>query len=127
MRYAVERRRQKSEKGETARRKDLPPLFARDGRGRYCQKGGMTMLRGCQKETIMLKTVESRLFERAFFVLRRGGEGVAEGDMLAEATRILSLAQGERPRRRWGRGLSFAAGMLAGIAIFAIFRFAFGW
>ena len=85
------------------------------------------MLRGCQKEMIMLKTAESRLFERAFFVLRRGGESAAGDDMLAEATRLLSLAEGARPRRRWGRGFLFAAGLLSGIAIFAIFRFAFGW
>ena len=94
----------------------------------YCKKGGMAMLRGCQKEMIMLKTAESRLFERAFFVLRRGGEAAAgNDDMLAEATRLLSLAEGAKPRRRWGRGFLFAAGLLCGIAIFAIFRFAFGW
>jgi len=85
------------------------------------------MLRGCQKETIQLRTGESRLFESAFFVLRRGGERAAEGDMLAEATRLLALAEGGRPRLRWGRGLSFAAGLLVGIGIFAIFRFVFGW
>lgn len=86
------------------------------------------MLRGCQKEMIMLKTGESRLFERAFFVLRRGGPADAGDNMLAEATRLLALAEGIRPvRRRWGRGAIFAAGLLCGIGIFAIFRFVFGW
>ena len=64
------------------------------------------MIKGCQREMVVLQTRESPLFESAYFVLRRGRASVAPArDMLAEADRLLASG-GEylarRQRRRWG-------------------------
>ena len=52
------------------------------------------MLRGSQKRMIVVRTRDSRLFEEAYFVIRRsadehGGDADDEWDMLREANRIL--------------------------------------
>ena len=46
------------------------------------------MIRGAQKQMIVLKTADSQVFEEAYFVLRRGAVG-ERMDMLAEANRIV--------------------------------------
>lgn len=60
------------------------------------------MLRGSQKKMIVVRTRDSRLFEEAYFVMRRDADRVGGGtkdtdelDMLWEANRILesSLAK----------------------------------
>lgn len=47
------------------------------------------LLRGCHRRMICIKSANSRLFDEAFFVLREESATVGEGDMLAEANRIL--------------------------------------
>ncbi len=49
------------------------------------------MLRGAQKQMIVVRTRDSRLFEEAYFVMRRGAGRQEEDrtDMLFEANRIL--------------------------------------
>ncbi len=58
------------------------------------------MLRGAQKQMIVVRTRDSRMFEEAYFVMRRGaGHTEAdEMDMLWEANRIIenSLPSGAR-------------------------------
>ena len=64
------------------------------------------MLKGCQKQLVMLKPGENSVFESAWFVLREERVGVAYDDMIAEANRIVSGAVHARcVRRRRGRGL----------------------
>ena len=73
------------------------------------------MIKGCQREMIVLQTKESPLFESAYFVLRRGYGPAPRGDMLAESNRI--LAQGSaylRRRRKTGFLFPFLGGFLLG-------------
>ena len=59
------------------------------------------MLRGCQREMIVLQTRESPLFESAYFVVRRGAARLPhEGEMLAEASRIIGEGSAYFARRR---------------------------
>ena len=48
------------------------------------------MVKGCEKRMIRWKSPDSRVFEEVLFVLRDGERGMAERDIVAEATRILS-------------------------------------
>ena len=48
------------------------------------------MLRGAKKNMIVVRTRDSRMFEEAYFVMRRdAGVAADEADMLWEANRIL--------------------------------------
>lgn len=80
------------------------------------------MLRGCQKQMIVLQTVESSLFETAFFVLRRENTSVGADDMLAEANRI--VGQGslhkKKARRLPERFLLFLLGFFIGAGLFSL-------
>ena len=79
------------------------------------------MLKGCQREMILLQTKESEMFECAYFVLRRGKQGSEGGDMMAEAHRILGEGGGVSPRRRVRvRWLWFLLGWLLGAGVFAL-------
>lgn len=85
------------------------------------------MIKGAQKQMIVLRTGDSRYFDEAYFVLRREIQthrGV-KNDILREANRILeenrtaceTLPDG-KPRRRLLRGwLLFLAGLIIGGAI----------
>ena len=89
------------------------------------------MLRGAKKNMIVVRTRDSRMFEEAYFVMRRNASTAAvdDLDMLWEANRILEStvsyarnqkAGGEKresPRRRSGklqRLLWFGAGLICG-------------
>ena len=79
------------------------------------------MLKGCQREMILLQTKESEMFECAYFVLRRDRRGDAGGDMMAEAHRILGEGGGVSPRRRVRvGGIWFLLGCLLGAGLFAL-------
>ena len=78
------------------------------------------MLRGCQKQMIVLQTTESPMFETAFFVLRREKEQVGHEDMITEANRIIGNGVAARRRARgFSRLLSFLLGVIVGAGIFA--------
>ncbi len=78
------------------------------------------MIKGAQKQMIVVRTGDSRYFDEAYFVLRReikpphGGRN----DMLAEANRILAehdLSAPPRKRKKLPRGvLLFLSGILCG-------------
>ncbi len=81
------------------------------------------MLRGAKKNMIVVRTRDSRMFEEAYFVMRRDtGTAVDETDMLWEANRILeSTAHGigrepaPKPVRSRLRGaIWFALGLVSG-------------
>ena len=81
------------------------------------------MLKGCQREMIVLQTTDSTVFENAYFVLRRESASMPHGDMLAEANRIVGAGSNylARRRRRVPRGLLlFLGGALAGAAVFGL-------
>ncbi|MBQ2806735.1 MAG: hypothetical protein IJA78_02070 [Clostridia bacterium] len=82
------------------------------------------MLKGCQREMIVLQTQDSALFEHAYFILRREKPTLPRGDMLAEANRIIGAGSGYFARRRHrGRGvLLFLLGFLLGAGIFLLLR-----
>ena len=53
------------------------------------KKDGYAM-RGCEKKVLYLKKCESKLFDEAYFVLRKDAEAPPSAeDMLEEATRII--------------------------------------
>ena len=83
------------------------------------------MLRGSQKRMIVVRTRDSRLFEEAYFVMRRDTEtaNLRSPDMLWEANRIIEStlpADEEEPSAPppWGRygrcALWFLGGCLSG-------------
>ena len=81
------------------------------------------MLKGCQREMIVLQTQDSVLFESAYFVLRKEKRAVPKTDLLAEANRIIGAGNDYLGKRRTAprRLLLFAAGLLAGMAISLLF------
>ena len=71
------------------------------------------MLKGAQKQMIVVRTGDSRYFDEAYFVLRRGAEtGKGRRDLLAEANRILGECEQARRGRGWRRGKGFAVFLL---------------
>ena len=59
------------------------------------------MLRGAQKQMIVVRTRNSRVFEEAYFVMRRGKTSppVCKEDMLWEANRIIECSLAGTPVR----------------------------
>jgi hypothetical protein len=81
------------------------------------------MLRGAKKNMIVVRTRDSRMFEEAYFVMRRDtGASVDETDMLWEANRILestSHGVGREPtvrpvRSRLRGAIWFVLGLVSG-------------
>ena len=81
------------------------------------------MLRGAKKNMIVVRTRDSRMFEEAYFVMRRDtGTAVDETDMLWEANRILestSHGVGREPtvrpvRSRLRGAIWFVLGLVSG-------------
>ena len=76
------------------------------------------MIRGCQREMIVLQTKESPFFENAYLVLRKQRRGGANTDMMAEAMRIIGEGGGYlRAKRRRTGWISFGFGVLLGVAL----------
>ena len=81
------------------------------------------MLRGARRNMIVVRTRDSRMFEEAYFVMRRnaGKADVDEPDMLWEANRILENtlpADKTPPLKRNGAGTRF--GLLRGLIWFGM-------
>ena len=84
------------------------------------------MIRGAQKKMIVIRTHDSRVFEEAYFVMRRDSEAtIGDSDMLTEADRIIRRStSGHTPespfprrecKRPWvGRLAWFVSGLLLG-------------
>ncbi len=88
------------------------------------------MVKGAQKQMIVVKTADSNLFEEAYFVVRRNASG-GRMDMLAEANKIIENC-GIRARRKQKPDIkllifalfSFLGGGTLGAVIVAILNFA---
>ena len=83
------------------------------------------MIKGTQRQMVMVRTLDSKRFEMAYFVLRSdaGGEG-SEKSMIDEANNIVSSVcdgrGGERREKRvraFRRGLVFLAGAVFGALV----------
>ena len=77
------------------------------------------MIKGAQKQLIVLRTVNSPYFEEAYFVLRREVESKKhnKSDILTEANRILeenTLASHHTPKKSKRFLLWFLLGLLCG-------------
>ena len=48
------------------------------------------MIKGAQKRIVVVKNTDSRIFSEAHFVLKEGGKGESNEDLLSEAKRIIS-------------------------------------
>ena len=79
-------------------------------------------MRGCQRKIIMLRGTDSQIFDEAYFLLRKDfdNERQDEDALLREAQRLVELNTTRRRARRRPKWLLFAAGMLAGGALFLI-------
>ncbi len=80
------------------------------------------MIKGAQKNMIVVKTADSPHFEEAYFVMRTRREAEAS-DMMAEANRIIEayVPEGRRGRRKgplqvklWQLAILFCGGLLCG-------------
>ncbi len=86
------------------------------------------MLKGCQKQMIVLHGTGSEIFEEAYFVLKKvPGGSVGKSAMLLEANRIVEENRIGIPRRKSSsdaaKGLFFfIAGLLlgAGLVLFSV-------
>lgn len=84
------------------------------------------MIKGSQKQLIVLRTGKSRYFDEAYFVLRREIEPsrAHRGDILTEANRILEENMPSRGVHRRGMLrtlLFFFGGLLCGACLCAAF------
>lgn len=83
------------------------------------------MLKGSQRQMIVVQTTKSRYFDGAYFILRRevGTVGEEETDILREANRIFedsAPGQSEK-KRRFSTFFAFLAGCaLGGTVIFLL-------
>ncbi len=57
------------------------------------REGGVYMLRGCQKQVVVLKGKNGDIFEEAHFILRTGGRAVGLPELLCEANRIVEATK----------------------------------
>lgn len=95
--------------------------FGKNGKEKR-QAGGEDMIKGCQKEMIVMQTQDSTLFESAYFILRRQKLPPSKPDMVAEANRIIGgVGQLAAKKRRGHRLWLFALGFLCGAALAAFF------
>lgn len=79
------------------------------------------MVKGCQREMVMIQTGDSPFFESAWLVLRQPRPTADADDMLTEANRIVGAGRDHR-RASGRRGrclLLFSAGFLIGAALSA--------
>ena len=80
------------------------------------------MLRGARKNMIVVRTRDSRVFEEAYFVMRRdsGQAAVDEADMLWEANRILESTAPHGDREPRGRSDTGENGFLRRLLWFGL-------
>lgn len=83
------------------------------------------MIKGTQKQMIVLRTGDSRYFDEAYFVLRREVKPrrTSRDEMIREANRILAESgmDNQKPKRRVGRSIwMFLSGILCGGGVAAL-------
>lgn len=84
------------------------------------------MVKGCQRQIVLLRGTGSGLFEEAYFILKPEKAAVSEQLMIAEANRIIEENALHRPsikrrRRSVGAGLrEFFIGLAAGSGLMGL-------
>lgn len=85
------------------------------------------MLKGCQKNVIMLRGTESEIFEEAFFILKKDiilPNTIPNNDMINEAKRILAANSSESnikiKYKKKKCAVYFAAGAVSSLCLCAI-------
>lgn len=83
------------------------------------------MIKGAQKQMIVLRTTDSRYFDEAYFVLRREFpiQKSASEEMLFEADRILRESASDsriKTKKKWRSVICFCIGFLLGGGIAAL-------
>ena len=58
------------------------------------------MIKGAQKRMIVMKTADSKIFEEAYFVLRKQSENMSHADIVDEANRIIETCDGKKGKRQ---------------------------
>jgi hypothetical protein len=88
------------------------------------------MIKGCQKKIIFIKDTGCDIFEEAYFVIKNEYEGMNNGDIVGEATKIASgIYQGKEVKKDKRAGvysLVLSIGMLIGAIITVGCFFLFG-
>ncbi len=80
------------------------------------------MLKGCQRQIVVMRGKYGDIFEEVHFVLRAGACARGLPEMLSEANRIIETVSPGRPKHCRGSGgvsrlVFFALGLLSGAAI----------
>lgn len=82
------------------------------------------MVKGCQKTVIYLKNTGSDYFDEAYFVLTDDIYDCTDGDLIAEANRIIENAGTEVQKRRRlitkEKIISFTLGLLISLTLSAV-------
>lgn len=82
------------------------------------------MVKGCQKTVIYLKNTGSEYFDEAYFVLTDDIYDCTDGDLIAEANRIIESAGTEVQRKRRlitkEKIISFTLGLLISLTLSAV-------
>ncbi|MBQ9802190.1 MAG: hypothetical protein IJW51_03875 [Clostridia bacterium] len=81
------------------------------------------MLRGYQKQMVVLQMPESETFECAWLVLRHESTAVSHSDMLTEANRLIGAGVTVKQKKRAFpvRTAFFLLGLVVGAALFFAF------
>ena len=83
------------------------------------------MVKGCQRSAVVLRGGSSALFDEAYFILKTDKINVSEGQMLAEANRIVKESvypHGKEEKLSAKAHLrSFLFGLICGALILALF------
>lgn len=79
------------------------------------------MVKGCQRQIVLLRGTGSELFEEAYFILKPEKTSLPQARMITEANRIIeeNTLRGKRQgnllsKPRWDRLLFFLIGLLSG-------------
>lgn len=83
-----------------------------------------SLLKGCQKRILQIKSPKSELFEEAYFILKPEKSSSNEDDMVKEAERLLKESTVTKKKKRlslgWDDVLVFLAGVFLSLVIFGI-------
>ena len=73
------------------------------------------MIRGAQRQMIVVKTAENRIFEEAYFVIRPGAKTRGE-DMVSEANKIIEACTDKKSGRQGAKGRKW---LIAAVTFFS--------
>ena len=80
------------------------------------------MLRGCQKQVVVLRGKSGDIFEEAYFILRAGGSATGLPELLCEANRIVEATKTAKSGEKtvsphaW-KFIFFLLGLVTGVGV----------